>query len=180
MEALQRLQAIDFVLVIVWSLLVGWGVKSGLVRQGIFAVTVYLGAIGASQAYKVGGQLLAMITGADTLPQAQLAAYIVLFVAVPALLMFVTWRIYPHTLLREKGRLDPIGGGIIGGVAGLMVVIGIVTMLRLFTATYWPDRDSMKITVSGELGRSQMVPVLNVAFAPVWNAMRVWFPEQLI
>lgn len=180
MEALQRLQALDFVLVIIWSLLVGWGVKSGLVRQGIFAIAVYVGAIAAGQAYKAGGQMLAMVTGKDTQPEAQLAAYIVLFVLVPALLMFVIWRVYPHTRLREKGLLDPVGGGILGAIAGLMVVIGIITMLRLFTATYWPDRESTKLTVSGELGRSQMVPVMNVAFAPLWNAMQVWFPEELM
>lgn len=179
MEAFQRLQAIDFVLVILWALIIGWGVKTGLIRQVMFVVSVYLGGIAAGQGYEFLGGLFSMISGKDTLPQAQLIAYVVLLTMVPALLMLITWRIYPVSGLVDSPRFDAIAGGVLGAVGGAFVAIGIVAALSLFTTTFWPTQQMARLTVGGELERAQVVPALRVAFSPLWDAMAIWFPKPI-
>lgn len=175
MEAFQRLQALDFLLVIIWALVIAWGVASGVIRQAIMLVAVYFGAIAAGQGYAIAGVLLSRITGPRTLVQMQLLSYLLLFAVTVGLLWFISWRVYPHTRLVGRRRLDAVGGGIASGIWGLMLLIWIVGLLLYFTVVFWPAQEPMQVTVQGQIVRSQLVPVLRGVLEPLWNTMQMWF-----
>lgn len=176
MEAFQRLQALDFLLVIIWALVIAWGVASGVIRQLIMLVAVYFGAIAAGQGYAIAGVLLSRITGPETVVQMQLLSYLLLFVATVTLLWFISWRVYPHTALVGQRRLDAIAGGVTAAIWGLMLLIWIVGLLLYFTALFWPAQEPMQVTVQGEIVRSQLVQFLRGVLEPLWNLMQPWFP----
>lgn len=180
MEVIQRLQALDYVLVIVWAVIIAWGVSTGVIRQAIVAVALYVGAITAGQAYQFLGGLLALASGPESMPRAQLVAYVLLLFAVMTLVALVASRLYPSTrLARRQSRLDAILGGVVAGFWGILLLISIVTILAFFTVIQWPAQESTQTAVNGQVQRSQVALLLRGPLSPVWSLMEPWLPEPL-
>jgi uncharacterized membrane protein required for colicin V production len=179
-EALQRLQALDFVLVIVWAAIIGWGVKSGLIRQLTMLVATYSAAVAAGQLYKPGGEALAAFGfGREALPQTQLVAYALLFFGVLVLIALIAWRVYPHTGLAGRRGLDAVLGGAVGAVWGTLLLIAVIAILRFYTVTFWPGQEATQLAVAAQIQRAQLTAVLEVLLAPLWQAMALWFPDPI-
>lgn len=180
MDAIQRLQPLDFVLAIVWAAIVGYGASTGAIRQLILLVATYLGAIVAGQAYKPAGEALANFGfGRGAVPQTQWVAYVLLFFATLLGVGLLTRRAYPHTRLGRQRRSEHVAGALIAAVWGLLVLIEVIAILRFFTSTFWPGQEAMQIAIAGQLERSQLVPTLQAGLAPLWQVMQPWFPEPL-
>jgi uncharacterized membrane protein required for colicin V production len=176
-EALQRVQPLDFLLVVVWAALVGWGLKTGSIRQLGMLVAVYAGAAAAGSLYRQGGQALAMAFGREQLPQLEWVSYAVEFLLVLGVVALVIWRAYPQSRLRGQFGFDNVLGGVLGAVWGALLLIMVVTTLRFYTATPWRGQEATQQGVASQVRGSQLAPVLEVVLSPLWQAMTPWFPK---
>jgi uncharacterized membrane protein required for colicin V production len=179
-EVLQRLQPLDFLLVVLWAAIVGWGLQTGLVRQIGMLLGVYVAAIGASTVYRQGGQLMSLAFGADVVQRLEFITYLVVFVVVLGLVALVIWRAYPLSRLGRSFGLDNVIGAALGAVWGALLLIAIVTLLRFYIVTPWRGQETTQQSLLGQVQASQVAPVLEVVFAPLWQIMTPWFPSAVL
>jgi uncharacterized membrane protein required for colicin V production len=175
-EALQRLQPLDFLLVVVWAGLVGWGLQTGLVRQVGMLVGVYAAVVLAASLYQPFGQLGGMAFGREALPQFEFVGYVLIFVAVFGLVGVLIWRAYPRSRLSRSFGLDNLAGAAVGAVWGALLLIALVTILRFYTATPWRGQETTQQGVVAQVARSQLPPALELVLSPLWQLMTPWFP----
>jgi uncharacterized membrane protein required for colicin V production len=176
MEAVQRLQPLDVLLVIIWAGLVGWGLQTGVVRQLGMLVGVYAAAVLASALYRPGGQALSLAFGREALPQSEFAAYVVVFLLVFGTVALLVWRAYPRSRLSRGFGMDNAAGAFLGAVWGALLLIALITMLRFYTATPWRGQEATQQSVVTQVGSSQLAPVLELVLSPLWQVMTPWFP----
>jgi uncharacterized membrane protein required for colicin V production len=179
MEILQRLQPLDFVFVIVWAAVVGWGLQTGVVRQLGMLVGVYAAALIAGSAYQQSGAALTRAFGRDSLPQLQLAAYVALFVLAFALIGLLIWRAYPASRLSRGFGTENVVGGALGAVWGVLLLITLLTMLRFFAVVPWKGEESSQQKIAHQVQLSQVAPVLELVASPLWQVMTPWFPTPV-
>ena len=176
MEALQRLQPLDLLLVVLWAGLVGWGLQTGLVRQVGMLIGVYAAVVLAASLYRPLGQLGGMAFGRDALQQAEFVSYVLIFVVVFGLVGVLIWRAYPRSRLSRKFGLDNLTGAVLGALWGALLLITLVTILRFYTATPWRGQESTQQGVVAQVASSQLAPVLELVLSPLWQVMTPWFP----
>jgi uncharacterized membrane protein required for colicin V production len=176
-DALQRIQPLDFLLVVVWAGLVGWGLQTGLVRQIGMLIGVYAGVVLASSLYRPIGALGGMAFGSQ--PVAEMVSYALVFVLVFAAVGVLIWRAYPRSRLSPRFGLDNLAGGAIGAVWGALLLIAIVTLLRFYAATPWRGQEATQQGVVSQVQRSQLAPVLELVLSPLWQVMTPWFPTAV-
>ena len=142
MEVLQRLQPLDFLFVIIWAALVGWGLQAGVVRQLGMLVGVYVAALIAGAAYRQAGAALAIVFGRGVLPQLEFAAYVSLFVLVFAFIGMLVWRAYPASRLSRGFGTENVLGAALAAVWGALFLITLLTMLRFYALVPWKGQES--------------------------------------
>jgi uncharacterized membrane protein required for colicin V production len=175
----QRLQPLDFLLVVLWASIVGWGLQTGFIRQLGMLLGVYVAAVGAASVYRPGGQLMALAFGRDAQPQLEFVCYLTGFVAVLAIVGLIIWRAYPLTRLGRRFGTDNVIGAAVGGIWGALLLIAIVTILRFYIATPWRGQEATQQSMRTQVQASQTAPVLEVVLAPLWQVMTPWFPVTL-
>jgi uncharacterized membrane protein required for colicin V production len=175
-DALQRLQPLDFLLVVVWAGLVGWGLQTGLVRQIGMLVGVYAAAVLAASLYRPLGQLVSMAFGRDTLQQAEFVSYVLIFVLVFGLVGVLIWRAYPRSRLSRNFGLDNLAGAALGAIWGALLLIAVLTMLRFYAVTPWRGQEPTQQGVVSQVAGSELAPVLELVLSPLWQLMTPWFP----
>lgn len=176
MEVLQRLQPLDFLFVIVWAGIVGWGLQTGIVRQLGMLVGVYGAALLSGSLYRQGGAALGLAFGRDQLPQFELYAYVVLFIIVFGVVGLVIWRAYPSSRIGRGFGTDNLVGAAIGAAWGVLLLIALLTMMRFFAVIPWTGEENAQQAVLHEIQLSQVAPVLEVVASPLWQIMVPWFP----
>ena len=180
MEALQRLQPLDFLLVVLWAGIIAWGVRTGLIRQFAVLLGTYVGAIVAGQGYQPFGYLLtAFGPGLGMLQATQWIAYTVLFFLVLAAITLGSYIIYRHTQLAGESRVDTIGGGVLAAFWGLLLLMEMDAILSLFALVFWPDLQDLQLQVRLQVARSQMIALLEHLLPPLWALMSPWLPEAV-
>jgi uncharacterized membrane protein required for colicin V production len=175
-DALQRLQPLDFLLVVVWAGLVGWGLQTGVVRQIGMLVGVYAAAVLAASLYRPLGQLGSLAFGRETLQQSEFVSYVLIFVLVFGLVGVLIWRAYPRSRLSRDFGLDNLAGAALGAIWGALLLIALVTMLRFYAVTPWRGQEITQQGVLSQVAGSQLAPVLEVVLSPLWQLMTPWFP----
>jgi hypothetical protein len=178
-DVLARLQPLDFLLVVVWAGVVGWGLQTGLIRQLGMLVGIYVAAIAAGSFYRQGGQAIGMAFGRDLLQRWEMLAYVVMVIVIFGVTGLIIWRAYPLSRLGRKFGSDNLLGAMVGAVWGAMLLIMIVTMLRFFTVTPWRGQEIAQQGVLGQVQASQVAPVLEVVLSPLWQLMAPWFPTPV-
>src|SRR5919204_4852152 len=121
MEALQRLQPLDLLLVVIWAGLVGWGLQTGVVRQLGMLVGVYAAVVLASSLYRPLGSVIALAFGRETLPQSEFFGYLLLFLIVFVAVALLIWRAYPRSRLSHGFSFDNVLGAVLGAVWGALL-----------------------------------------------------------
>lgn len=179
MDTIQRLQPLDFVFILLWGLIVAWGVQSGVIRQLILFVVAYASFVLASQLYRPAGAALAYAFGTGILPQLQFIAYATTFVLAVVGAGWASIAFYPQTRLVGRRRLDGFLGGLVGALWASVLIVSLVTVLRLFSATFWPGQEGAISAVDAQVRRSQVPPALQAGFGPVWQIMVPWFPDKV-
>ncbi|HEY3061084.1 MAG TPA: CvpA family protein [Chloroflexota bacterium] len=179
MDVLSRLQPLDFLLVVLWAGIVGWGLQTGVVRQVGMLLGVYVGAIAAGSLSKEGGQAIALAFGRDLLPRWEFIAYVAIFLIIFGLTGLVIWRAYPLSRLARKFGSDNLVGAMLGAIWGAMLLIVIVTILRYYAVTPWRGQEVTQQGILGQIQASQVAPVLRVVLAPLWGIMAPWFPTAV-
>ena len=179
MEFLQRLQPLDFLFIIMWAAVVGWGLQTGVVRQLGLLVGVYVAALIAGSAYRQGGTALAQAFGRAILPQLEFAAYVGLFVLVFALIGLLIWRAYPTSRLNRGFGTENVLGAALGAVWGVLFLIALLTMLRFYSVVPWKGEESSQQGIAHQVQLSQVAPVLEVTASPLWQVMTPWFPAPV-
>jgi uncharacterized membrane protein required for colicin V production len=175
-EALQRLQPLDFLLVVIWAGLVGWGLQTGVVRQVGMLIGVYAAVVLASSLYRPVGQLGGLAFGRESLQLAEFVSYVVIFVLVFGVVVVLIWRAYPRSRLSRSFGLDNVFGAALGAIWGALLLIALVTMLRFYTATPWRGQEPTQQGVVTQVRGSQLAPVLELVLSPLWQVMTPWFP----
>jgi uncharacterized membrane protein required for colicin V production len=175
-ETLQRLQALDFLMVVLWAAIVGWGLQTGIVRQLGMLLGVYVAAISANFLYLPAGQAVSLAFGRELLPRLEFIAYLVVFVIVLGLVGLIIWRAYPLSRLGRQFGADNVVGAALGGIWGALLLIAILTILRYYIVTPWRGQETTQQSILGQVQASQVAPVLEVVLAPLWQAMTPWFP----
>jgi uncharacterized membrane protein required for colicin V production len=178
-EALQRLQPLDFLLVAIWAGLVGWGLQSGLIRQIGMLIGLYAGVVLASSLYRPLGQFGVLAFGREALQQAEFVAYALIFVLVFALVGGLIWRAYPRSRLSRRFGLDNVGGALVGAIWGALLLIALLTILRFYAATPWRGQEPTQQGVITQVRGSQLAPALELVLSPLWQVMTPWFPATV-
>jgi hypothetical protein len=176
MEALQRLQPLDFLMVVLWAAIVGWGLQTGLIRQLGMLLGVYAGAVLAGSVYRPVGQVLSLAFGRGVLPQCEFFAYIGSFILVFGVMGVLMWRVYPLTRLTRGWGWDNVAGGMVAAIWGASLLVVLVTSLRYYTLTPWRGQEATQQGVVTQVNASQVAPVLQLALSPLWQVMTPWFP----
>jgi uncharacterized membrane protein required for colicin V production len=178
-EVLQRIQPLDFLLVVLWAGIVGWGLQTGFVRQLGMLLGVYVAAIASASLYKQAGGAVSLAFGREEQPRWEFLAYVVLFVAIFGLVGVIIWRAYPLSRISRKFGSDNLVGAILGAVWGVLLLIAVVTMLRYYAATPWRGQETAQLGIRGQVQASQVAPVLQIVLAPLWQVMTPWFPASV-
>ena len=179
METLQRLQPMDILFAVLWAAIVGWGLQAGLVRQLGMLVGVYGAAILSGSLYRQGGAALAMAYGPENLPQFEFGAYAAIFAVVFVVVGLILWRAYPASRISRGFGTDNLLGGIVGAAWGVLLLIGVLTIMRFYSAVPWRGQESTQLSIMHQVQRSQVAPVLEVVAAPLWQLMAPWFPAPV-
>jgi uncharacterized membrane protein required for colicin V production len=179
MDALQRLQPLDILLVVVWAAIVGWGVQTGIVRQLGMLVGVYGAALVAGSAYRQPAAALSQAFGHGIQPQLEWAAYVALFIGVFAAIGFLIWRAYPSSRFSRGFGTENVLGAALGGVWGVLFLIAVLTILRFYAVVSWPGKETSQQGIAHQVQLSQLAPVLEVLASPLWQAMTPWFPAPV-
>jgi uncharacterized membrane protein required for colicin V production len=181
-EALQRLQPLDYLFILLWAALIAWGYAAGVVRQVMMTVVVYAALALDSQLYKhfAQGALNFFQNGRDLLAVFSFIFYVLLFVLLLGLGALASFKAYPRTRFSANSRLDGVLGALVGVVWGTIVIIVLVAIMRYFTVLQVAALQDNQRTVDGQLARSEIVPTLQVIFSPIWKACEPWFPDALV
>jgi hypothetical protein len=178
-DALQRLQPLDILFVVVWAAIVGWGLQTGIIRQLGMLVGVYGAALVAGSAYHQGGAALAMVFGRGIQPQLEWLSYVAIFVAVFGLIGMLIWRAYPSSRFSRGFGTDNVLGAALSAVWGVLFLIAVLTILRFYAVVPWSGKEPSQQDVAHQVQLSQVVPVLELFASPLWQAMTPWFPAQV-
>jgi len=179
MDALQRLQPLDIMFVVLWAAIIGWGLQAGIVRMFGMLVGVYGAALLAGSIYRPAGQALTQAFGRGMLPQLEFAGYVGTFAITFLVVALLMWRAYPSSRISRGFGSDSLLGGVLGAIWGILLLIALLTILRYYVAIPWPDQERTQQTVRGQIQGSQVAPALQVVTAPLWQMMSPWFPAPV-
>ena len=118
-----------FILVIIgWSLYNGW--RAGLVREILSTAGILVGLFGASLAYTVFGETLAVATGRQVNMVTNIVAFFLLWIIIPLALGFAA------TLLTKVLRTLQLGSINAAAGAGLSLIKYVILLSCLLTAMH--------------------------------------------
>ncbi|MBF0965517.1 MAG: CvpA family protein, partial [Alloprevotella sp.] len=118
-----------FILVIIgWSLYNGW--RAGLVREILSTAGILVGLFGASLAYTVFGETLAVATGRQVNMVTNIVAFFLLWIIIPLALGFAA------TLLTRVLRTLQLGSINAAAGAGLSLIKYVILLSCLLTAMH--------------------------------------------
>jgi uncharacterized membrane protein required for colicin V production len=175
-DVLSRLQPLDFLLVVVWAGVVGWGLQTGLIRQLGMLLGIYVAMIAGGSFYKPAGHAIGLAFGQDLQQRWEMLGYVAIVIGVFAVTGVIIWRAYPLSRLGRKFGSDNLLGAMVGAIWGALLLITIVTMLRFFVVTPWRDQEVAQQGILGQVQASRVAPVLEVMLSPLWQVMTPWFP----
>jgi hypothetical protein len=66
-----------------------------------------------------------------------------------------------------------------GAVWGVLLLIGVLTILRFYAAVPWRGEETTQQSIMRQVQLSQVAPVLEVVASPLWKAMAPWFPAPV-
>jgi uncharacterized membrane protein required for colicin V production len=178
-EVLQRLQPLDFLFVVLWAGIVGWGLQTGIIRQMGMLLGVYVAAIAAATLYRRGAEFLSLAFGREGQQRWEFIAYMAIFAAVFAIVGVIIWRAYPLSRIGRDFGTENLVGAMLGAVWGALLLIAILTILRYYIVTPWRGQESTQQGIFGQVQASQVAPVLQVVLSPLWQVMTPWFPNSV-
>ena len=118
-----------FILVIIgWSLYNGW--RAGLLREVLSTAGILVGLFGASLAYSVFGETLAVATGRPVNMVTNIVAFFLLWIIIPLALGFAA------TLLTKVLRTLQLGSINAAAGAGLSLIKYVILLSCLLTAMH--------------------------------------------
>ena len=118
-----------FILVIIgWSLYNGW--RAGLLREVLSTAGILVGLFGASLAYSVFGETLAVATGSQVNMVTNIVAFFLLWIIIPLALGFAA------TLLTKVVRKFQLGSINSAAGAGLSLIKYVILLSCLLTAMH--------------------------------------------
>ncbi len=179
MDVLQRLQALDFLFVVLWAAVVGWGLQTGIVRQLGMLLGVYVAAIAAATLYHTAGNFLSLAFGREGQARWEFTGYVVLFVVVFGVVGLLIWRAYPLSRIGRDFGTENLVGAMLGAVWGALLLIAILTILRYYIVTPWRGQETTQQGILGQVQASQVAPVLQIVLSPLWQIMTPWFPTAV-
>lgn len=176
---LQRLQPLDFLFVVLWAGIVGWGLQTGIVRQLGMLLGVYVAAIAAATLYRPGGDAISLAFGREGLQRWEFIAYVAMYVLVFGLVGVIIWRAYPLSRIGKDFGSENLFGAMLGAVWGALLLIAVLTILRYYIAVPWREQESTQQGIFRQVQASQVAPVLQVVLSPLWQVMTPWFPHSV-
>ena len=179
MDTLQRLQPMDILFAVLWAAIVGWGLQAGFVRPLGMLVGVYGAAILSGSLYRQGGAAAAMAFGRENLPQLEFGAYAAIFLVVFVVVALILWKAYPASRISRGFGTDNLLGAIVGAVWGVLLLIGILTIMRFYSTVQWRGQEATQQNIMRQVQQSQVAPVLEIVAAPLWQLMTPWFPTPV-
>jgi uncharacterized membrane protein required for colicin V production len=162
-EFIERLNALDILLILLWLGAVVYGVTTGVVRQFFMIGSMLVGAV-------IGAVLAAPLSiwtgpmsGAGR--EAILPFTFSVLVILSALVVYIlVIRSYPHTRLVRTPALDGFLGGIAGVVTGVIVVSLAAVMLDITTRGQWAVLEGARANVQAQLTNGPLVPWISSTF----------------
>jgi hypothetical protein len=113
-------------------------------------------------------------------------AYVAILVVGFCLVTLIIWRAYPLSRLRHEFGMDNVLGATVAAVWGALLLIALLTVLRFYSvselqasAAGQPQQRPAQVALQHQIQQSQVAPVLEVATAPLWQALAPWFPSPV-
>lgn len=179
MSTLSSLQPLDYLLLLLWVLPVGWGLLSGAIRQAGVLVAVIIGMIAARGFYQPLGGAITLIVGENQRPAAEFGSYVFLFLLGAIGLGAVIWRTYPSTRLSVGLVVDRLLGAIVAAIWGILLVVMVLVVLRFFTVTFWPSMQPTQQQVGEELTSAHALPTVRARLGPMLHVVSPAFPTAV-
>jgi uncharacterized membrane protein required for colicin V production len=180
MEFLARLQPIDEFLGLIWLLIVGWGLLTGVIRQVGMLVAVVGGTLIASTLYHQTARMLTQGLGSGQQALLPLQTYTLLFAAGTAVLGFAVWHAVPLSRLQSGFGIDNLIGALLGALWAVVLLIVVLTLARYFTAVPWQDQELRQQVLLRQIENSRVLVALQSAgVRPVWQLLTPWLPAEV-
>ncbi len=173
------LTALDILLALNFLAIVAYGAYTGIIRQLLLLVAVYLGVVLASQLFGIVARGLRLIGPQVSQETLEPIAFVLVFVVSTFVIYAVTRATYPETRLRRRRTLDHLGGAIAGSVLGVLVTVVLFIALNFLTSFDWVEADDVRRSIRTALVSSRLEPFLLSYLSPVYQTISMWLPRGL-
>ena len=156
---LSQMTALDIVFLILWVLIIIYGVYSGVIRQVLLFGSVLVGmALASAFALQTTDALNLMLHGRreDLLP----FVYVFLVFFLAALVNVATHFAFPGRLISQRPLLDRLTGAAGGFLAGLLIVMELASLLSILTQSPWSIMDGARSSIRLQLDTTPFIPLL--------------------
>jgi uncharacterized membrane protein required for colicin V production len=163
LEFLRQMTALDVLFVLFWVGAVVYGVRTGVIRQLIWIIALFMGAlVGALIAgpASVWGGIATGSTRSAALP----GTYAVVVILITLAIYFIAVKVYPETRLGRYEMIDRITGGILGFMSGLVGISVMVGVLIVATSAPWPVLDETRASIRLQLASTPFLPLIATSF----------------
>lgn len=174
-DFLTRMTALDVLFMLLWLAAIGYGVVSGIVRQVFLIGSVSAGIVVGNALSLPVSEWVGAVSGFGTM-NAIPFTYGFLVIMIAVLVFVATERIYSVTALTGLELVDAIVGGILGFVAGLVVIAEITGILLIITEGHWAILDGMRAYLRLELQSTPFLPLIADTFGIVTSAIEYFLP----
>jgi uncharacterized membrane protein required for colicin V production len=170
-STLAEMTALDILLILIWIAAMGYGFRTGLIRQVFLLASIAVGVL-LSFAISPGASdwtgVVSTTGRAAMLP----FTYSFLVVLIAALLYVLLLRTYPSTRLIRLPRIDRLTGMLMGFLVGLVVITEITVMLLVMTQGQWNFLEGGRASTRQQLTSSPFLPWMAETFPQVVEPLK--------
>jgi len=173
---------IDVLMILFWLGFVLVGTLSGSIRQLLLLLSLFAAAVIAGTTNSYAGAALHMVAG-DTYSQQVSEGYMMFFLFLLCSVVFFyvlssTWK-ETRPLGRNAHVYDTVLGGLLGVACGLLFVVAMYASLAFATQNPWPNSDSTRVTLAGQVSQSVLQPAIEEKIPAIYSVLRPFFPRGI-
>ncbi len=177
-DFLGAMTALDFLFILTWVGVIFFGARAGMVKVLFLIAAIVAGAVGGPAMARPLSQITGPWAGVSAERGLPVTYFLmtVLTIFVVFLVLMLTYR---STRIARSDTLEGIIGGVVGFMAGLILIAQITGMLLVATAEPWAYLDGARENIKLELTTTPFIPFLAQMFPSVTGGVAQWLPVSV-